>query len=210
MLSQTREIAQGIKGLEDDSNNAVTGRKINAPLRRQGPVSEWGSSALMGVERPRGGTRRPQRSAMQLNAVKGTSIDKIAMRERWNHGAGDGTGGSLGDEPGLSRRTVEGNLQVFAGTAEGLSQMVPELNVLNAPYLFSSARHADRALDGPVRKRLRPIMARRGLVFGAWTAFGFRSWYTRNRAIRRPQDLQGLQGGDTDPAPSAHRYWLLS
>ncbi|MEM9068882.1 MAG: TRAP transporter substrate-binding protein [Myxococcota bacterium] len=103
-------------------------------------------------------------------------------------------GGSLGGEKALVRRTSQGSIQVFGGSTAALGSMVPELNVVEAPYLFNSTRQADRALDSDgVLTIVRAAVERRGFKFGFWAENGFRSWFTKDRAIRQPSDLRGLR-----------------
>ena len=103
------------------------------------------------------------------------------------------TGGSLGDERQLLRRTAEGSLQVVAASAEGLAGPVPETELLGSAFLFANERHARRALDGPVRELLRPRLQGQGLEPGPWIERGFRSWYTKNKSVHEPEDLYGLR-----------------
>ncbi|MCA8972828.1 MAG: TRAP transporter substrate-binding protein DctP, partial [Planctomycetes bacterium] len=58
-------------------------------------------------------------------------------------------GGSLGGEKALVRRTAQGSIQCFGGSTAALGSLVPELNVIEAPYLFNDAAQADAALDRP-------------------------------------------------------------
>jgi len=102
-------------------------------------------------------------------------------------------GGSLGGEKALVRRTAQGSIQAFAGSTAALGTLVRELNVIEAPYLFDSAQQADRALDGSAKGIVAGALQRRGFVFGLWAENGFRSWFTKERPIRNPGDLQGLR-----------------
>ncbi|MGF1469029.1 MAG: TRAP transporter substrate-binding protein [Sandaracinaceae bacterium] len=102
-------------------------------------------------------------------------------------------GGSLGGEKALVRRTAQGTLECFGGSTAALGTVVRELNVIEAPYLFDSAAEADRALDGPAKEIVSDVVARRGFVFAIWAENGFRSWFTKDRPIRTPQDLSGLR-----------------
>ncbi len=102
-------------------------------------------------------------------------------------------GGSLGDEAKLVRRTLEGSLQVFAGSVEALSSTVPALGVLHAPFVFRNPQHAGRSLDGPAKRLVQSALLDAGLVFAMWSEWGFRSWYTRERTLRKPEDLKGLR-----------------
>lgn len=103
-------------------------------------------------------------------------------------------GGSLGGEKALVRRTAQGSIQCFGGSTAALGSLVPELNVIEAPYLFQNAGQADAALDrDDVIGQVRTLVEGRGFKFAFWAENGFRSWFTRERPIRTPADLQGLR-----------------
>ena len=103
-------------------------------------------------------------------------------------------GGSLGGEKALVRRTANGSLQCFAGSTAALGTLVPELNVIEAPFIFPNERVADRKLDSD---RVEQIVSRaleaRGFRFGMWAENGYRSWFTKERVIETPDDLRGLR-----------------
>jgi tripartite ATP-independent transporter DctP family solute receptor len=103
-------------------------------------------------------------------------------------------GGSLGGEKALVRRVSQGSLEAFGGSTAALGAVVPELNVIEAPYVFENATQADRALDAePVRQQVGRLVSAKGFVFALWAENGFRSWFTRERPIRQPADLRGLR-----------------
>jgi len=102
-------------------------------------------------------------------------------------------GGSLGGEKALVRRTAQNSIQGFGGSAAALGTMVPQLNVIEAPFLFDSAREADRALDGRARQLVTDLVSGQGFQFGFWAENGFRSWFTKERPIRSPSDMRGLR-----------------
>ena len=103
-------------------------------------------------------------------------------------------GGSLGGEKALVRRVSQGSLEAFGGSTAALGSVVPEMNVIEAPYVFDSAEQADRALDAaPVREQVGRLVSAKGFVFALWAENGFRSWFTRERPIRQPTDLRGLR-----------------
>ncbi|MFW6067677.1 MAG: TRAP transporter substrate-binding protein [Myxococcota bacterium] len=101
-------------------------------------------------------------------------------------------GGSLGGEKALVRRTAQGSIQVFGGSTAALGSLVPEMNVIESPFLFESTAEADRALDGS-KGTVAKLVARHGFQFGFWAENGFRSWYTKKQPIRKPSDLKGLR-----------------
>ncbi|MCB9614309.1 MAG: TRAP transporter substrate-binding protein [Sandaracinus sp.] len=103
-------------------------------------------------------------------------------------------GGSLGGEKALVRRTAQGSIQCFGGSTAALGSLVPELNVIEAPYLFNDAAQADAALDRPeVIQQVTELVEGRGFKFAFWAENGFRSWFTKERPIRTPADLRGLR-----------------
>ena len=100
-------------------------------------------------------------------------------------------GGS--NERSLARRAQMGSKQGFAGSVGGLSSIVREVNVLEAPYVFNTVEEADKALDDPeVLKQVRQILESQKLVFGLWGENGFRSYFSR-RPIRTPDDMKGIR-----------------
>lgn len=102
-------------------------------------------------------------------------------------------GGSLGGEKALVRRTAQGSIQCFGGSTAALGSLVPELNVIEAPFLFENEEQADRALDGRAKDIVARSVEARGFKFGLWAENGFRSWFTKERPIRTPDDMQGLR-----------------
>jgi len=103
-------------------------------------------------------------------------------------------GGSLGGEKALVRRTSQGTIQVFGGSAAAIGSLVPELDVIESPYLFDTVEQADRALDAPgTRAQVSGLLTKRGFTFGFWAENGFRSWYTKEKQIRTPADMRGLR-----------------
>lgn len=157
--------------------------------------------ALLGVEAP-AGAQDPIEMKIATVAPEGTPWEK--QLRKFRRYVQDNTGGrvrvkmfmggSLGGEKALVRRTSQGSIQVFGGSTAALGSMVPELNVIEAPYLFANAEQADRALDSDAVLRIvRQAVQRRGFEFGFWAENGFRSWFTKDRAIRTPADLRGLR-----------------
>jgi TRAP-type C4-dicarboxylate transport system substrate-binding protein len=116
-------------------------------------------------------------------------------------------GGS--NERSLARRTQMGSKQGFAGSVGGLSSIVREVNVLEAPYVFDSVEEADKALDDPeVLKQVRAILAKHQLVFALWGENGFRSYFSR-RPIRTPDDMKGVRYRSQEAVAHVDAYRAL-
>jgi TRAP-type C4-dicarboxylate transport system substrate-binding protein len=82
----------------------------------------------------------------------------------------------------------------YSSTAYGLSDIIPELQILDLPYIFENEEHAHQALDGELGAYLtRKIESLKGFrVLGYWDN-GFRHISNRLRPIRTPEDCAGLR-----------------
>ncbi len=100
-------------------------------------------------------------------------------------------GGVLGDENETVLQTQRGQIQGVGASTGALATVVPELNVLELPYLFRTAAEADHILDKVILADLEAAFRARGLVLGFWSENGYRSFGTRFGAIRGPADLAG-------------------
>ena len=74
-----------------------------------------------------------------------------------------------------------------------LGERVPELNVIETPFLFDDLEHAHRALDGPLGTVLaEAVRSSTGFeVLGFWDN-GFRHFTNRLRPVRSPADCHGM------------------
>ena len=116
-------------------------------------------------------------------------------------------GGS--NERSLARRAQMGSKQGFAGSVGGLSSIVREVNVLEAPYVFDTVEQADKALDDPeVLKQVREILKQQKLVFALWGENGFRSYFSR-RPIRSPDDMKGIRYRSQEAVAHVEAYKAL-
>lgn len=100
-------------------------------------------------------------------------------------------GGVLGDENETVLQTQKGQIQGVGASTGALATIVPELNVLEMPFLFRSAAEADYVLDGPALPTLEKAFRDRGLQLGFWSENGYRSFGTTFGFIKSPADLKG-------------------
>ncbi|HWB88802.1 MAG TPA: TRAP transporter substrate-binding protein [Acidimicrobiia bacterium] len=75
-----------------------------------------------------------------------------------------------------------------------LGDRVPELNVIETPFLFDDLEHAHRALDGLLGARLaEAVRSSTGFeVLGFWDN-GFRHLTNRLRPVHSPEDCRGMK-----------------
>jgi tripartite ATP-independent transporter DctP family solute receptor len=71
--------------------------------------------------------------------------------------------------------------------------MVGRMNVLDLPYIFNSAEHAYKVLDGAIGRGLLDELEGHGLKGLAYWEVGFRSLTNSRRPVRTPEDIKGLK-----------------
>ena len=101
--------------------------------------------------------------------------------------------GQLGSEREVLELLQIGSVAITKVSAATLSNFVPEYNVLSIPYLFRNKQQYFNVLEGDIGKSILKKGSKywlRGLCF--YDA-GSRSFYTKNKAIKTPDDLKGLK-----------------
>lgn len=99
-------------------------------------------------------------------------------------------GGTLGDENESVQGTKRGQIQSFGGSSGAIATVVPELNVLELPYLFNNYEEADHIIDTVAGPLLKKSFEDRGLVIGFWSENGYRS-FGGKFPVTSPADLKG-------------------
>ncbi len=100
-------------------------------------------------------------------------------------------GAVLGDERAMLGMLQQDRVDLWAGSAGALAGLVPELDALELPFLFTSDAEVDAVLRSPARAQIKSLMARAGLAPVIFTEVGWRS-FAGNRPYRSPADLKGV------------------
>jgi tripartite ATP-independent transporter DctP family solute receptor len=100
---------------------------------------------------------------------------------------------ALGGEREMIEAAQLGTLDVVNTSTGPVGNFVPEVNIVDIPFLFRDYDHARRTLDGPIGQELLAKFPAKGLVAIAWTANGFRHMTNSKRAINKPEDVKGLK-----------------
>ena len=100
-------------------------------------------------------------------------------------------GAALGDENQTVAECRRGAIALWGGTTAALATSVPEISVLELPYLFRSPEEADRILDVVLLAELKSRLLARGYVLVLWSENGFRSFGTKWGPVKLPEDLKG-------------------
>lgn len=74
-----------------------------------------------------------------------------------------------------------------------LGNFVPEVRIVDIPFLFRDYDHARKVMDGPIGQELQKKMAAKGLINLAWTENGFRHMTNSKRPLNSAEDAAGLK-----------------
>ncbi|HTU02944.1 MAG TPA: TRAP transporter substrate-binding protein [Candidatus Sulfotelmatobacter sp.] len=99
----------------------------------------------------------------------------------------------LGDERQVVEGLQLGTVDLAVSSTGPLGGFVPDINVLDLPFLFRDGAHAYRVLDGDVGRSLLDKFQAVGIKGLAFWENGFRHITTTKTPIRRPEDLKGLR-----------------
>jgi len=100
---------------------------------------------------------------------------------------------ALGGEREMIEAVQLGTLDVVNTSTGPIGNFVPEVNIVDIPFLFRDYDHARKVMDGPIGDELRAKFPAKGLIALAWTENGFRHMTNSKRAINTPDDVKGLK-----------------
>jgi TRAP-type transport system periplasmic protein len=101
--------------------------------------------------------------------------------------------GSLGGEREMVESVQLGTLEMAVTGTAVIGNFVPEVMVMDLPFLFRDAHHARATLDGPIGQEILAKFRPRGLVGLGFGEIGFRHLTDSKRPITSPDDLKGLK-----------------
>jgi TRAP-type C4-dicarboxylate transport system substrate-binding protein len=100
-------------------------------------------------------------------------------------------GGSLGGELEILQKIRRGNVQGGGLTSAALASVIPELDVLELPYLFESSQEADYILDNHLFEVYNELFKKKDLILVSWAENGWRNVGHKSKGIKTPADLVG-------------------
>jgi tripartite ATP-independent transporter DctP family solute receptor len=98
----------------------------------------------------------------------------------------------LGEERELVEGLQLGTVDMTAVSTGPLVAFVPEVGVLDLPFLFRDSAHAYRVLDGEIGRDILGRFERRGIVGLAFWENGWRHLTSRT-PVAKPEDLRGMK-----------------
>jgi len=100
---------------------------------------------------------------------------------------------SLGTETEILQQIQMNTVQMGIITDGPFDVFVPEVPVINYPFLFGSYSQVDEVLDGPAGQELLKRLENAGFKGLAFSENGFRNLTNNKRAVRTVKDVAGLK-----------------
>jgi tripartite ATP-independent transporter DctP family solute receptor len=134
-------------------------------------------------------------------------------------------GGQLGAERDLIELLQIGSLAMTKVSSAPLEGFVPDMKIFGVPYIFRDDEHRWKVMQGEIGRRLL-LAAQKFYLRGlCYYDAGYRSFYTKEKPITSPDDLQGMKirvmksitsvqmvdalGGSPTPIPWGELYTAL-
>jgi TRAP-type C4-dicarboxylate transport system substrate-binding protein len=102
-------------------------------------------------------------------------------------------GGQLGGELEILQKIRRGNIEGGGLTCAAMASIVPELDLLEVPFLFESSEEADYVLDNYLLEPFTKLFADKGFVMVTWAENGWRSIGHKTKLVKSPTDLKGVK-----------------
>lgn len=100
---------------------------------------------------------------------------------------------ALGNEREAIEAVQLGTLDMAMSSTGPVPNFVPELAILDIPFLFRDYAHARSTLDGPIGQEMLKKFDPIGIKALAWGENGFRHMTNSKVSVRTPDDLKGLK-----------------
>src|SRR4030095_8449882 len=131
------------------------------------------------------------------NAHAGVAIDTFAREVDKRTGGRYKIQNFYAGALGAERESIEGvqlgTLDLTLTSTGPIPNFVPEVAILDIPFLFRDYAQARAVLDGPTGQEMLQKFPPKGIVALAWAENGFRHMTNSKRPVNTPDDLKGLQ-----------------
>lgn len=127
---------------------------------------------------------------LQLTSEKFASIVKEKTEGRVDIQVFPNT--QLGEERDMVEGLQLGTVDFVITSSGPIVSFVPEVGVVDLPFLFTSSEHAYKVLDGEIGQNLLSKFDNKGIIGLSFMENGWRS-ISSNKKIMSPSDLKGLK-----------------
>jgi tripartite ATP-independent transporter DctP family solute receptor len=131
------------------------------------------------------------------NSHQGVAIDTLAKevekRSNGRYKIQAFYAGALGAEREAIEAVQLGTQELTWTSTGPIPNFVPDVKILDVPFLFRDYAHARAVLDGPIGQEMLTKFDSKGFKALAWGENGFRHMTNSKRAINAPEDMKGLK-----------------
>lgn len=99
----------------------------------------------------------------------------------------------LGGELEMIEGVQGGQIDIAFVSNAPFASVIPDMGILDIPFIFRSAEHAHSVLDGPIGQDLLAKFDAKDVAALAWGENGMRHLTNSKRPIKTPADLKGLK-----------------
>lgn len=100
---------------------------------------------------------------------------------------------TLGAESGVIAQMQYGGIDFARVSLSQLAEYIPELNVLQMPYLYSDSDHMWKVLDGRIGSDFLEKVSKSELIGLSWYDAGARNFYNSKKPITCLEDMAGMR-----------------
>lgn len=101
--------------------------------------------------------------------------------------------GELGAESDVIAQMQYGGVDFARVSLSQLAEYIPQLNVLQMPYLYEDSAHMWKVLDGTIGDDFLDIVSQNELIGLSWYDAGARNFYNSKKPITCLEDMQGMR-----------------
>ncbi len=131
------------------------------------------------------------------NSHYGVAVDKfaevIAAKTGGKYKIQNFYASALGNEREAMEAVQLGTLDLVMTSTGPVPNFVPDVAILDIPFLFRDYAHARSTLDGPVGQEMLSKFDSKGFKALGWGENGFRHMTNSKHAVNGPADLKGLK-----------------
>lgn len=101
--------------------------------------------------------------------------------------------GIMGAESEVLQQLQYGGLDFARVSLSEMSALVPQMNVLQMPYLYENSEHMWQVLDGEIGNKFMEYVKLKDMVGLSWYDAGARNFYNSVKPITCVEDLEGME-----------------
>jgi TRAP-type transport system periplasmic protein len=130
-------------------------------------------------------------SAFHIGAV--AFSDELSKATKGRYKVEITPAGGLGAEKELVEKAMAGTVDLVVTSTGPVGNFVPEVLIVDIPFIFRDYAHARKVMDGPIGQELMEKCEAKGFIVLAWGENGFRHLTNNKRAVSSATDMKGLK-----------------